>query len=169
MSVLAETTANKIVFPNVNANNITDNMTIKIVSVNGIDAETIGKTGYIRISTGVTKLERERLAEEREREAQERQAQKRREQERQEEAERVLASDKAASIRSRLTGFYHKLNNKEFDEFMATCREWRAFVSSNKYASDMDDGNVRSMVVSIVRGILSSVQKKKYSAEFGGR
>jgi hypothetical protein len=27
-------------------------MTVKIVSVNGIDAETIAKTGYIKISTG---------------------------------------------------------------------------------------------------------------------
>jgi hypothetical protein len=40
-----------IVFESVNANDITDHMTVKIVSVNGIDAETIGKTGYIRIST----------------------------------------------------------------------------------------------------------------------
>jgi hypothetical protein len=39
-------------FNNVNANDITDNMMVKIVSVNDIDAETIGKTGYIRISTG---------------------------------------------------------------------------------------------------------------------
>jgi hypothetical protein len=39
-------------FSNVNANDITDNMTVQIVSVNGIDAETIGKTGYIKISTG---------------------------------------------------------------------------------------------------------------------
>jgi hypothetical protein len=37
-------------FSNVNANDITDNMTVKIVSVNGISAETIGKTGYIRIA-----------------------------------------------------------------------------------------------------------------------
>jgi hypothetical protein len=41
-----------IVFESVNANDITDSMTVKIISVNGIDAETIGKTGYIRISTG---------------------------------------------------------------------------------------------------------------------
>ncbi|MDR1286129.1 MAG: hypothetical protein LBK08_00830 [Treponema sp.] len=42
----------KVTFKNVNANDITDNMTVKIVSVNDIDAETIGKTGYIRISAG---------------------------------------------------------------------------------------------------------------------
>jgi TolB-like protein len=36
-------------FKNVNANEITDNVTVKIVSVNGIDAETAGKTGYISI------------------------------------------------------------------------------------------------------------------------
>jgi hypothetical protein len=30
-------------------------MTVKIVSVNGIDAETIAKTGYIKISTGEIK------------------------------------------------------------------------------------------------------------------
>jgi hypothetical protein len=44
-----------IVFESVNANDITDHMTVKIVSVNGIDAETIAKTGYIRISTGEVK------------------------------------------------------------------------------------------------------------------
>jgi hypothetical protein len=44
-----------IVFENVNANDITDHMTVEIVSVNGIDAETIAKTGYIRISTGKVK------------------------------------------------------------------------------------------------------------------
>jgi hypothetical protein len=44
-----------IVFESVNANDITDHMTMKIVSVNGIDAETIAKTGYIRISTGKIK------------------------------------------------------------------------------------------------------------------
>jgi hypothetical protein len=42
----------EVTFKNVNANDITDNMTVQIVSVNGIDAETIGKTGYIKISTG---------------------------------------------------------------------------------------------------------------------
>jgi hypothetical protein len=41
-----------MIFKDVNANDITDNMTIKIVTVNGIDAESIGKTGYIRISAG---------------------------------------------------------------------------------------------------------------------
>jgi hypothetical protein len=50
--VLASGIQENMIFPNVNANNITDNMTVKIVSVNGIDAETIEKTGYIRISTG---------------------------------------------------------------------------------------------------------------------
>jgi hypothetical protein len=52
MSVLAETGRENVLFSNVNANDITDDMTVKIVSVNGIDAETIAKTGYIRISTG---------------------------------------------------------------------------------------------------------------------
>jgi hypothetical protein len=41
-----------IIFSGVNANDITDNLTIKIIGVNGIDAETAGKTGYIRITTG---------------------------------------------------------------------------------------------------------------------
>jgi hypothetical protein len=41
-----------IVFESVNANDITDHMTVKIVSVNGINAETLAKDGYIRISTG---------------------------------------------------------------------------------------------------------------------
>jgi hypothetical protein len=45
----------KVVFKNVNANDITENMTVKIISVNGIDAETIAKTGYIKISTGEIK------------------------------------------------------------------------------------------------------------------
>jgi hypothetical protein len=44
-----------ILFESVNANDITDHMTVEIVSVNGIDAETIAKTGYIRISTGEIK------------------------------------------------------------------------------------------------------------------
>jgi TolB-like protein len=42
-------------FRTVNANDITDNLTVKIISVNGIDAETAGKTGYIKISTGEVK------------------------------------------------------------------------------------------------------------------
>jgi hypothetical protein len=33
-------------------NDITDNMAVQIVSFNDIDAETIAKTGYIKISTG---------------------------------------------------------------------------------------------------------------------
>jgi hypothetical protein len=42
----------KVTFTDVNANDITDTMTVKIVSVNGIDAETASKTGYIQISQG---------------------------------------------------------------------------------------------------------------------
>jgi len=38
-------------FRNVNANDITDNLVVKIISVNGIDAETAGATGYIRIAS----------------------------------------------------------------------------------------------------------------------
>jgi hypothetical protein len=38
------------VFESVNADDITDNMTVKMVSVNGISAEEAGRTGYIRIS-----------------------------------------------------------------------------------------------------------------------
>jgi hypothetical protein len=55
MSVLVETSKEDILFPNVNANDITDRMTVKIAGVNGVDAETIAKTGYIRISTGEVK------------------------------------------------------------------------------------------------------------------
>jgi hypothetical protein len=33
----------------------TQDKTVKIASVNGIDTETIAKTGYIRISTGEVK------------------------------------------------------------------------------------------------------------------
>jgi hypothetical protein len=36
-------------FRNVNANDITDNLIIKIISVNGIDANQAGETGYIKI------------------------------------------------------------------------------------------------------------------------
>jgi hypothetical protein len=39
-----------IVFNSVNANDITDHMAVKIASVNGIDAETLAKNGYIKIS-----------------------------------------------------------------------------------------------------------------------
>jgi hypothetical protein len=52
MSVEASPCIENIVFFSVNANDITDNMTVKIVSVNGIDTETASQTGYIRISTG---------------------------------------------------------------------------------------------------------------------
>jgi hypothetical protein len=56
LSIVAELRKKSIVFESVNANDITDHMMVKIVSVNGIDAETIAKTGYIRISTeGVKK------------------------------------------------------------------------------------------------------------------
>jgi hypothetical protein len=41
-----------IVFESVNASGITGNMTVKIISVNGIDAELLAKNGYIKISTG---------------------------------------------------------------------------------------------------------------------
>ncbi|GHV02371.1 hypothetical protein FACS189485_02610 [Spirochaetia bacterium] len=41
----------KVVFKNVNANDITENMTVKIISVNGIVAENLAKNGYINIST----------------------------------------------------------------------------------------------------------------------
>jgi hypothetical protein len=34
-----------------NDNYITDNLVVKIISVNGIDAETAGSTGYIRIAS----------------------------------------------------------------------------------------------------------------------
>jgi hypothetical protein len=44
-------TEEKIIFGNVNANDITDNLTVKIISVNGINAETASRTGYIRISS----------------------------------------------------------------------------------------------------------------------
>jgi hypothetical protein len=39
-------------FRDVNANDITDVMTVKIISVNGIDAERAVRDGYIRIATG---------------------------------------------------------------------------------------------------------------------
>jgi hypothetical protein len=112
-------------------------------------------------------MEQERLAQE-----QRRMVRERREQEAQAKAEQALAANaartKATEIQSKLIGFYHKLNRKEFDEFMAVCREWRDFAASNKYALEMD-GDVRTRIVSIVRGVLSSAQVKKYSAEFGGR
>jgi hypothetical protein len=44
-----------VIFTSVNANDVTDKMTVKIVSVDGIDTETIAKTGYIKISTGKIK------------------------------------------------------------------------------------------------------------------
>jgi hypothetical protein len=38
-------------FENVNANDITDNLVVKIISVNGVDAETAMATGFIRIAS----------------------------------------------------------------------------------------------------------------------
>jgi hypothetical protein len=55
MSVEVSPSIENIVFPSVNANDITDTMTVKIVSINGIDAATITQTGYIKISTGEVK------------------------------------------------------------------------------------------------------------------
>jgi len=40
-----------ILFNSVNANDITDNKIIKIISINGINIETIVQTGYINVST----------------------------------------------------------------------------------------------------------------------
>jgi hypothetical protein len=44
--------AEPVVFGNINANDITDAMTVKIISVDGIDAERAVRDGYIRITTG---------------------------------------------------------------------------------------------------------------------
>jgi hypothetical protein len=41
-----------LVFTGVDVNKITDNTTVKIISVNGKDAETTGQTGYIKITVG---------------------------------------------------------------------------------------------------------------------
>ena len=41
----------QIDFPSINASDITDNLVVKIISVNGINAETAGSTGYIRIAS----------------------------------------------------------------------------------------------------------------------
>jgi hypothetical protein len=46
-----------ITFDRVNGNDITDHLTVAITSVNGIDAETAGRTGYIKISSGDTKVD----------------------------------------------------------------------------------------------------------------
>jgi hypothetical protein len=45
----------EIYFKNVNANDISDNLTLKIASVDGIDTETEGNGGNIKISTGPVK------------------------------------------------------------------------------------------------------------------
>jgi TolB-like protein len=42
--------ADTLVFSGVNANKITDKMTVSIVSINGMDAKTAGEQGYMRIS-----------------------------------------------------------------------------------------------------------------------
>jgi hypothetical protein len=46
------TGSKNVTFKEVNANDITENMTVKIISVNGINAETLAKNGYIKITTG---------------------------------------------------------------------------------------------------------------------
>jgi hypothetical protein len=43
---------NPVIFLNINANDITDNMKVKIISINGIDAERAMSEGYIRITMG---------------------------------------------------------------------------------------------------------------------
>jgi hypothetical protein len=50
--VKPESNRYELVFKNVNVNQITDSMIIKIVTVNDIDAETAISNGYIKISTG---------------------------------------------------------------------------------------------------------------------
>jgi hypothetical protein len=40
-----------VVFKNVNAYEITDKLTIKVLSINDVDAETALKDGYVRIVT----------------------------------------------------------------------------------------------------------------------
>jgi hypothetical protein len=52
INVKPENLKTKMIFNNVEANKITNTMTIKIINVNGIDVETAGMNGYIRISTG---------------------------------------------------------------------------------------------------------------------
>lgn len=50
-SRIAASSSNSIInFNNVNANDITDNLTVKITSINGIDAEKASVNGYIKIS-----------------------------------------------------------------------------------------------------------------------
>jgi hypothetical protein len=46
-----------IKFAAVDANSITDNLTVRITGVNGTDAETAGRTGYIKISAGDAKVD----------------------------------------------------------------------------------------------------------------
>jgi hypothetical protein len=48
-----------VTFREVKTNDITENMTVRIIGVNGIDVETIAKTGYVKISAGVAICERE--------------------------------------------------------------------------------------------------------------
>jgi hypothetical protein len=45
-------TNTRMIFKNSVANKITDMITLKVLSVDGIDAETVGINGYVRISTG---------------------------------------------------------------------------------------------------------------------
>jgi hypothetical protein len=52
INIFAGELSSGVMFESVNANDITDHMTVEIVSVNGIDAETVARDGYIRISTG---------------------------------------------------------------------------------------------------------------------
>jgi hypothetical protein len=56
-TVLALPVSASIVFRNVNGNDITDHVTVTITHVNGIDAETAGRTGYIKIATGDTTVD----------------------------------------------------------------------------------------------------------------
>jgi hypothetical protein len=47
---LSSRSSGNVLFANVKADDITDNLLVRIDSVNGIDAETAGRTGFIKIT-----------------------------------------------------------------------------------------------------------------------
>ena len=50
--IVIESNRNTFEFRGVNANDITDKLTIKILTVNGRDAEQVTESGYVRIISG---------------------------------------------------------------------------------------------------------------------
>jgi hypothetical protein len=165
----------KVVFESVNANDITDHMTVKIVSVNGVAAETLAKDGYIRISTGKTqaqvRAERAAEIEQEERAAQAKRAEEARiEQTKREDVARTLLA-----FQRKFQAFSYGMNNSQFAEFMDVYEKYIASGLGNLDISgwghiermefEMHIGDIEG-ILRYCRRHMNNRQKKMFDAKF---